>query len=285
MSSRVYIAAAAASALFAPGALGAAVTVLSLQVSTDGLAWSDRVQVNPSEAARVLMRATVTFVGDGEASPLGFATLMWQPVISGWNDARDEVLPWANRGTNTTNGSVPDAPGIDGPFGRISPFAAVGPAAGDEYRNHTHVIRGTPYLRLARVAITNWVGEGPTSGTNAFNNFNGSGGIASSQKAWSNVGVRDPIFSTATGQVPLLKLGLNIAGGVGRTLVIDAPQEGMTRNSITGAREAAWFANQTDNFGQIKTPVRVEQARIIVIPSSATFVAPLLLCALRRARR
>ncbi len=285
MSSRVYIAAAAVSALFAPCATGAAVTVLSLQVSTDGLAWSDRVQVNPSDAARVLMRATVTFVGDGEPAPLGFASLTWQPVISGWNDARDEVLPWANRGTNTTNGSVPDAPGMDGPFGRISPFAAVGPATGDEYRNHTHVIRGIPYLRLARVAITNWVGEGPTSGTSAFNNFNGSGGLASSQKSWNNVGIRDPIFSTATSQVPLLKLGLNIAGGAGRTLVIDAPQEGLTRNSMTGEREAAWFANQTDNFGQIKTAVRVERARIYVIPSPATLVAPLVLCAFRRTRR
>lgn len=249
----------------------APITLLQLEASTDGRTWSEAVRL-PREGGRVLLRASVSFVTDDDSSPLGFAGLTWQPTISNWNERGDRLLPWADRGTNLTGGSVPNVLGSSGPFGRIIPFAATGPGTSDPYVGHSNQVRGSNYLRLARSSITNWVGEGATTGTNAFNNFNGSGGLSTWQKSWSNVTSVDPRFVSETRDLLILKLGIEVAPGEGRVLRFDAPLEGMTRNSLTGRREASWFANQADNFGQIKGNVVVRPATILVVPTAGTGV-------------
>lgn len=259
-------------------------TLLRLQASLDGRTWSETVRV-PESGGRVLLRAAVSFVSTTSAAPLGFAGLTWQPTLSNWRDASDTLLTWSDRGNNTTGGSVPDVPGINGPFGRIVPFAASGPSSSDPYRGHVQTIDGTRYLRLARSSISNWIGEGATTGTNAFNNFNGSGGLFTWQKSWGNVSSRDPRFAPESSDRVILKLGIDLRPGHGRTLVFDAPLDGMSRNSATGAREASWFADQTDNFGQIKGGVVVRPATIIVVPAAGTVPTLGLLGLLVRRRR
>lgn len=260
------------------------ITILNLRASLDGHTWTDRVFL-PRDGGRVILRASVSFVSLTPAAPLGFAGLTWQPTLSGWNDGTDAILPYADRGTNINGGSVPDVGGLNGPFGRLIPFAATGPTASDPYSGHVNVVSGVPYLRIARSSITNWVGEGASSGTNAFNNFNGSGGVHTWQKSWANVSARDPRFASDISDRAILKLGIDIGGGPARSIIFDAPLNGMSRNSATGEREASWFAGQIDNFGQIKGRVVVRPATIIVVPAPGAGIAATVVVLVATCRR
>ncbi|MBS0195209.1 MAG: hypothetical protein JSR77_00465 [Planctomycetes bacterium] len=257
---------------------------LDMQVSTDGVTWSNNVNVAPG--ATVLVRGKVSFIQTGTATPVGFASLTWQPTLSNWVAGTDVLNAFADRGNNTNGGSVSDTAGTAGPFGRISPFGATGPTSTDPYRGHTQTAAGVNYLRIARTTITNWAGDGPTTGTSASNNFNGSGGLACVQKSSGNVGAADPPFQGSITDVVLFKFSVTVAAPGTRTLTVDAPLAGMSRNTTTGAREAAWFSSGSDNFGGIKAEVAVNTATISV-PTPGGLAALGLggLVAVRRRRR
>ena len=149
-------------------------------------------------------------------------------------------------------------------FGRIVPFASSGATTSDPYRGHTQVFSGVNYLRIARSTVTNWVGQGLTIGTSAANNFNGAGGMICAQKPFSLVVQgTDPPFNPTISNVVLAKFAMTLGSDLTpRTLVIGAPTAGMSRNTTTGAREASWFASNSDNFGTIKGAVQVTDASI-----------------------
>jgi MYXO-CTERM domain-containing protein len=235
-------------------------TQMDVQTSLDGVNWEGGARtVTPGTT--VQFRYRVSFVAGGStAVPTGFASLTFQPTVSNWGT--DTLSAFATSGNNTNGGAVTEA---SGQFGRIIPFASTGATTSDPYRGHVQSVSGTQYLRIARTTITNWVGQGLTSGTSAANNFNGAGGLACVQKAFSLVGSADPAFNPAITNVVIAKFSLTLSNDTtARTLVISAPTEGMSRNATTGAREASWFSSNTDNFGSIKGAVSVAEASLVV---------------------
>lgn len=239
---------------------------LNMQVSTDGVNWSSATNAAPGSTVQI--RGVMSFIQTGTATPVGFASLSWQPTVSNWT-AADSLVAFADRGNNTNGGTVLDTPGNPAPYGRITPFGSTGPTTSDPYRGHVQANAGTNYLRIARTTITNWVGEGATTGTSASNNFNGSGGLACVQKSSGNVNPSiDPPFNANINNVVLFKFAVTMSGDTAaRVLTIDAPTAGMSRNATTGAREAAWFSSGADNFGGIKAAVEVGTASISVVPA------------------
>ncbi|MEY3229914.1 MAG: hypothetical protein RL689_1, partial [Planctomycetota bacterium] len=259
----------------------AQVTRVVVETSVDGVTWSNNPRtVNPG--ANVQVRYKVSFDPAGTtATPAGFASVTFQPTISNWITGQDTLSPFAASGNNTNGGSVTEASGL---FGRITPFASTGPVASDSYRGHVQTVGGVTYLRIARTTITNWIGQGLTSGTSAANNFNGAGGLACVQKGFSLVTANDPPFNPATADIVVAKFGLTISSAIqSRTLVADAPTAGFSRNPTSGAREGSWFASNTDNFGSIKAAAGVSPATIIVgtgdCVSIATQPSPVTACA------
>ena len=241
----------------------AQITQMDVQTSLDGVNWAGGNRaVNPGTT--VQFRYKVSFNANGTtATPTGFAALTFQPTVSNWGT--DTLNAFATSGNNTNGGAVTEA---SGQFGRIIPFASTGATTSDPYRGHVQSVSGTQYLRIARTTITNWVGQGLTSGTSAANNFNGAGGLALVQKGFSLVTTADPAFNPAISNVVLAKFSLTLSNdGAARTLVISAPTEGMSRNATTGAREASWFSSNTDNFGSIKAAVSVADASLTVVPA------------------
>lgn len=241
----------------------AQITQMDVETSLDGVNWaSGNRAVNPGTT--VQFRYKVSFNANGTTvTPTGFASLTFQPTVSNWGT--DTLGAFATSGNNTNGGAVTEA---SGQFGRIIPFASTGATTSDPYRGHVQTVSGTQFLRIARTTITNWVGQGLTSGTSAANNFNGAGGLACVQKSFSLVTATDPAFNPAIANVVLAKFSLTLSNdGAARTLVISAPTDGMSRNATTGAREASWFSSNTDNFGSIKAAVSVADASLTVVPA------------------
>lgn len=256
----------------------AGTTRLDLQVSLDGLMWTDSVTVNADDAstARVLTRALISYIpADGEAAPIGFASLTWQPVFSNVRVGLDSVAPFANQGNNTNGGANPsgDADLTNGPYGRLIPFAGTGPSTSQSYAVHTHTAGsgGAPagtYFRIARNDITRWMGTGATTGVAAVNNFNGSGGVATVQKLAGRNSLDPAISYDVTPVIAIF--GLNVRGvgaGLSHIIGVEAPTLGMSRNGTTGLREAAWMRDLADSSGAIKGVVEVDGAEIRVIPA------------------
>lgn len=250
---------------------------LKLQVSVDGVNWGQRVEFEPlpGVAMTVLMRAKVRFIpAPREPMPIAFGTLTWQPVLSNIQVATDRVLPFALRGLNTNGGAVTlDNTPLDGPFGRISPFAASGPSTSQSYVVHTHTggSGGAPlgnYYRIARNDISRWMGLGPTTGPAAVNNFNGAGGVVTRQKL-AGRDTFDPAISYELEPVTF-QIGLEYLSSVvmeRRVIGVGAPIDGLTRNSENGARIGRWVRDLEDRSGAILANVVVVPAEIVVIPS------------------
>lgn len=248
-----------------------------MQTSADGVTWSSATSVSLSsgETAAVLVRGVATWTGT--ATPVGFASLTWQPVLGNVRPGIDSVQPFADQGNNTNGGSVVlDASPLDGPFGRISPFGATGPSGTQRYAATAHANNsgGAPdgdYLRISRNDITRWMGTGPTTGAAAVNNFNGAGGIANVQKPFGLINPSvDPPFNGNIADVVIFQFSLQVggvAGGVTHVIDLLAPTDGMSRNSTTGTREASWFDALTDNSGRMKGAVEVLGGSITVTPA------------------
>lgn len=261
-------------------------TNLRFEVSTDGLNWGSEVSHNPNEGQRrILVRVMVSWESTGTTVPIGFASMTFQPVITSVRFG-DSVVNFANQGNNTNGGGVTlDATPLDGPFGRLRPFAATGPSGLQSYSTHAHTngSGGAPmgsYIRFARNDISNWMGMGPTTGSDAVNNFNGAGGIAAVQKSLGLLtpGI-DPPFHFGITDINIFQFAIDVdtlAPGEQRTLSLLAPLEGISRDLTSGVRSASWFASNSDNFGTIKAPVNVSGAQINLVPSPAAL--SLLMC-------
>jgi len=184
----------------------------------------------------------------------------------------DSVAPFALRGTNTSGGAIDPRPNysLAGGFGRLKPWAATGPTTSQAYITHVHSAGsgGAPagtYFRIARNDVTRWVGIGTTSGTAAVNNFNGSGGMVCAQK--QSPTASEPPRVAGTQNLPLMVLVLDVGfaqPGQPRTILADAPTDGMTRQTATGTRAASWYANTTESGASIRADVVVFPAEITV---------------------
>lgn len=172
-------------------------TLLEVQVSTDGLTWSNSVNANPGTEVQVRYRVTLS-----GATALGFQGINFQPVFNGWDSAgaSDSMRPYANIGSNTS-GAVDDLPGNPAPYGRIRPYGAPNVTAANALTTHSD---SPTSVRIAQLPTTNPVGSGSNS-----NNVNGSGGVPISQ----NVGTFQlpPTFRLGTTDVVVLKLGIMLS--------------------------------------------------------------------------
>jgi hypothetical protein len=275
------ILAASAGSLLTPSH-AESISRLTLQASLDGVNWSDDVTFNPNleTSRRVLVRALMTWVGDGTSpTPVGFASLTWQPVFMNVR-SNDTIAGFANQGNNNTGGGVTlDNSPLDGPFGRVLPFAATGPTGLSSYSVHTHTegSDGAPlgrHYRIARNDINRWMGTGPTSGTGGVNNFNGSGGLATVQREAAAATPAVP-FVTQINQIVIAQFGLDVgllAPGETSVINFDAPQAGLSRDPITGQSRALWFGALSDSFGTVATRVEVQNANINLVPAPHALV-------------
>jgi len=247
---------------------------LDILVSKDGVNWSPSATFNPSAGeTRAYVAYVMSYVGT-TAAPNAFASLTFQPVFSNVR-ASDSVVAFANSGNNTNGGAIDPRGNYSaaGGFGRLKPWAATGPSTSQSYVVHQHSAGagGAPvgnFFRIARNDITRWAGTGTTTGTAAVNNFNGAGGVVAGQK--QAPGAADPARVAGTQNLVLMVLALNIgavAPGASHTIVADAPLAGMSRNSTSGAREASWWANTSENAASIKASVEVAGGEINIIPA------------------
>lgn len=268
-------------------------TRLAYEVSLDGLSWASTVNAAPGSTVEV--RAVISYIGPGTAAGLG--QIVFQPVVHGWR-ASDLLLTWPNspfgegieyfgssRDSPYRHG-VPDEPGL---WGRISPWRVGGSSTTSTFlRGHIGTGAAAGMLRIARANITNWIGEGPTSGSGAVNNTSGNGGVQIGQIASGARIPSDPPYDPRTLNVNVLKFGLQLdASGVSRELFISTPPLGLGRSSGAsnyGAPNTRWFANLNEAAPSLIGDVEVIGATITV-PSPGWFALGLLTAWVRRRGR
>lgn len=228
---------------------------------SDASAWTSNLNVTPGTT--VEFRALITYTGS--ATAVGLSNASFQPTVSNWSTATDTLLPFRNVGTSPATGGVA---ADSGQYGRILPYASAGISTTNALRGHTNSVSGVTYLRVAQNNTTNWVGVGPTSGTASANNFNGAGGIATGQKPASLVVAgTDPAFDADTTDVEVLRLAITVGGAAQRTLVVDAPQLGIGRDSVSGLRRFSWFSSLNDNSGSSVFGEVLVQTASITVPT------------------
>lgn len=247
-------------------------TQLDIKVSKDGVNWSSRVKVDHAsgDSGRVYVAYSMTYVGS--TPPNAFASLTFQPVFANVRFGTDTVAAFANQGNNTNGGAFDPRADYSQPggFGRLKPFGVTGPSTSQSYIVHQHAAGsgGAPtgnFFRIARNDATRWMGTGATSGTSAVNNFNGAGGMVCGQKQAPTTA--DPARLPGNTDIRVMVLALDVGpapAGAAHVIEAQAPTAGMSRNSTTGAREASWYANTSENAPSIKAAVVVNQATIIV---------------------
>jgi hypothetical protein len=271
---------------FLANAAHASSTSLTFQASTDGITWTSAVTARTGQRVLVRVVASYTQHTPGPA-PMGLASIYFQPTLSNWSAGNDSMLPFAASGTNTTGGAVPDVSGTDAPLGRIMPFAATGPSERDPYTTHEQSVLGISYARIARASATQWPLPWSSGSTG------GSGSVVASQRAVANTIPSEGPFNFGLVDVVIMKFGF-VAGrpaGAGggsltsRRLAVSSPPQTLLNNWQTGVPEAAWYASETDTFGQIRSAVTIRPASVTIVPAPAlTFPALALMVWARRRR-
>jgi uncharacterized protein (TIGR03382 family) len=260
-------------------------TRIDWQVSLNNTTWSTSVNAAPGDT--VFVRSLVTYTGT--ESPLGLASLVFQPTVSNWDSTppADTLLPFVNGGagsnTSTPLGVVTNTADPT-QFGRITPWGRSALSTTSFLRGHVHTggAGGAPagtWLRIAQAQVTSWI-----AGTG---NTTGGSGVPIAQL--SNVGrtTNDPAFNTSLLNIEVFKFGIVLGDLIPRTMIVDSPEEGFgNRNSTTGEREVYWFATLTEATGSIRGTAVVNTASIVVVPApGAAALLGLGALVIRRRRR
>lgn len=250
---------------------------MDILVSTDGINFAPAVNANPGDTIQVLVSVSYT----GTASPLGLASLVFQPTVSNFQSS-DTALGFVNNGagsnTSTPSGVIADAAGS---YGRISPWGRTAMTTSTAITNFNNNSGGQPaggWLRIAQHQVTNWIG--------GAGNTSGGSGVNIAQLA--NVGrtTSDPAFDSATQNVHVFRFGFTLSSSNSsiRDLTVDAPGNGFGNfNSTTGERETRWWADLNEATGSIVGTALVVPG-IVHVPSPAS-LALLGLGGLAMARR
>jgi uncharacterized protein (TIGR03382 family) len=256
-------------------AVANAQALVDLQVSTDGVNFSNAVDAVPGST--VVVRTRVSYNGGG--APIGLASFVYQPTVSNWDatgagaDA-DQLQAFLNGGAggNTTNPSgvvnPADIGGLDGPWGRVSPWGRTALTTTSALKGHVHTggSGGAPagsWLRIAQTQVTGWIG-----GTG---NTTGGSGVPIAQL--SNVGrtTADPAFNDQLANVVVFQFAITLSNdGAARTLNVDAPVDGFGNRNTAGVREIYWWASLAESTGSIRGGAVVDGAAINVIPTPAS---------------
>jgi len=232
-------------------------SIIDLQVSLDGVTWSDSVNALPGQTVET--RLVFTYTGGG--APIGFASAVVQPTVSNWG-ADLGFLGLVNNGQGANNttpaGVVDDVPGA---YGRIRPFGRNSYGATNALKGFTQSSGGVDYLRIAQTQATSFPG--------GFGNSTGNAGIQIAQL--SNVGrtVIDPAFQFGSTGVVGFKFGFTIAAGTTdfRSLDVNIPLAGIgNRDPLLGG-QVYYFATLTEATGSIRGAVTVDGATVNIIPA------------------
>lgn len=258
----------------------------------DNNGWASSIVAVPGN--RIEVRALVSYTGTTPVFGLGQIT--FQPVVRGWN--LGDSLITSGVGPNsigpigsyitTPSGVVEDAPGV---YGRITPFGGHTLTTSTFLRGHVHTLSDGTYLRIARADVTNWIGNGATSGAAALNNTDGQGGIASAQ---GSIGaVRSPFLppqNHATQNVLVFKFGFVLAADSDlREIEVFTPPLGIGRSTGSatyGQPNTRWYSTGDQAApGDFRSDVFVTPASIHVLPAPASGVLVLVAgIAIRRRR-
>jgi hypothetical protein len=258
-------------------------TRLEYEVSRDGLAWASSVLALPGDTIQV--RALVSYVGSVHApTAMGLSQIVFQPVVSGWTGA-DSLMtqdidgpgPSTSQGVGPVGGSrstpigvVEDLPGM---WGRIAPFGASATTTSTFLRGHLGTGTAAGLLRIARANVTNWIGEGATSGLNPSGNTSGQGGVAISQVAlWNHVPADLP-YSTATDRVVVFRFGFMVGHAPNaRAMSISTPAAGIGKNTreptLYGQQDCRWWIDDVAFPENLSVgSAEVFSASVLVVPS------------------
>jgi len=240
-------------------AAATAQTTIDLQVSLDGITWDNTVNAAPGQT----VQSRILFTYTGTAVPLGFASAVVQPTVSGWGaDLNFLGLVNNGQGGNTTSpaGVVDD---VVGAYGRIRPFGRNAYAATNALKGFVQESVGVNYLRISQTQTTSFPG-----GTG---NSTGNAGVQIAQL--SNVGrtVLDPDFQTGSTNVVGFKFGFTIAPGTVnfRSLDVNIPLAGIGNREPGIGGQVYWFSTLTEATGQIRGGVTVDGATVNIIPAPA----------------
>lgn len=250
---------------------------LSLEVSVDGITWSSEVTTTPlgDNPRRVLFRALVRYHPEsGDVIPLGFGNMNSQPVVSNVRGPSiDRIVPFITTGSLLNGqGVVHDSTPMDGPFGRMMDVSlpAITTAAPMGVHYHSSGSGGAPqgaFYRIARSNVTNWIGVGPSTGSNAANNYTNSGGVVTSQRNPSEAGYVRGL------EIELYRFAIDIGfdhNDPFRTLEVDVPLRSIVR--ADGVSTAGWDMPLGSPQSVVFPPITVSAARVTLIPAPGTVV-------------
>jgi hypothetical protein len=266
-----------------------AYTSLAIEVSTDNVHWSRSIQVLPG--AQINARVVAGY--EGRASLFGLAWVNFQPVVTNWDGPADQILPFVAAGSQSTGQVAYDKPQANqAGYGRIAPFAAIslGLSTGGFDTTlvaHTQFSGVTRITRIAQARTTNNIGDGPTTGSFAFNNTNGAGGIICAQTPSESL--PDAVRSAATTGIVLFKFGIIPDASLSfRDLQIELPVGGVSKFG-TAAACAGWFTSAAQTAAGVSyVPVITRPATISVrsVPGAPGFaVVAAFACLVPRRRR
>lgn len=256
-----------------------AYTALRVELSTDDLHWSQSLQVTPGSELRVRIVASY----EGRGSVNGLAWVNFQPVITNWWGIQDRVLPFIATGNQSNGGVAYDKP-LAGQerYGRIYPFATnalgVSPGGFDtSLMTHVSTVNGDRQLRIAQARTTNPIGVGPTSGTFAFNNTNGAGGIVCSQPPSESA--FDGLRSTLNTDIVLFKFGMAVDPSLTeRNMRVELPLGGVSKFGTPQAC-AGWFTGASQSAASVTYVAAYTRAATLTVRGAVPGVGAPLACA------
>jgi hypothetical protein len=240
---------------------------------------------------RVQVRAMLSYVGTGTAAGLG--QIVFQPVVTNWTDQDTLVTRevWGSIGGppdgvdrwTTRVRPPPDFPDTY-PFGRPLPWWN-SPTQSTYLRGHVGTGTAAGLLRIAQAHVTNWIGQGPTSGPGTNNNFSGGGGVEAYQIANPARLPTDPPFDTRSVNILLFTFAFDVGPGV-RDMVVSTPPNAFNHSLQSGqwVPNIRWFASINEATPSIQTSAYSTQAIVHVVPAPAT-LALVAWGVLQRARR
>jgi len=207
----------------------------AVQLSTDGVTWTDALSVNPTLNSRVYGRVVVSYVNNGTADPLFLNGCRFQPTGSGWNTvAGDAVMPF-NATTKITASYTAGSEVLGRVFGATTVSAVTA---------HQYSFNGANYLRFAETAATNHPGQGATN-----NNINGASGINCSNNTLApQLGLTN---------LPLFTWGMTFSGTRTGSMSWSIPQEAFRTSGATAnpanTRSATWVTSASP-FTAVEAP-------------------------------
>ena len=234
-------------------------SIIDLQVSLDGLNWSDSVDATPGQT----VETRLVFSYTGTASPVGLASAVVQPTVSNWG-ADLNFLGLVNNGQGANNttppGVVDDVPGA---YGRIRPFGRNTYSAPNALKGFVQQDVGVNYLRIGQTQATSFPG--------GAGNTTGASGVAIAQL--SNVGrtAADPEFKFGSTGIVGFKFGFAVAGDTTdyRSLDVTIPLAGIGNRTAATGGQVYYYGDLGETTGLIRGTATVDGATVNIVPIPA----------------